>query len=185
MPNPPDCEVSTFFISLPTSVSYAQIPAISGSFSSAFTVALWVDIEALAPGQNSLVTVTAGGQSYNLLAVYGSYYGGPTLIASWGNGSVNTDFTMDTWTYLVVTWDGTNLTLYVDGDEIGSVQPTTTSSVTNPAFTLGANATMPPRSGSAGLFGGVRNFAYWSQVLTAAQIPTQMWTNSATVSTNL
>jgi hypothetical protein len=185
MPNPPDCEVSTFFISLPTTVSYAQIPTINGSFSSAFTVALWVDIEALAPSQNSLVTATAGGQSYNLLSVYGSYYGGPMLIASWGNGSVNTDFTMDTWTYLVVTWDGTNLTLYVDGDEIGSVQPSTSPTVTNPGFTLGAKATMPPRSGSAGLFGGVRNFAYWSQVLTAAQIPTQMWTNSATVSTNL
>jgi len=98
--------------------------------------------------------------------------GGPTLAAS-------TTFSPATWHHVAVTYDGSVLTLYVDGAASGT-QSVTLSQLAAPAVLVGGILPISQGTGAAMVFNGyVQGLGIWSVCLDASQIVGTMGTNAS------
>ena len=103
--------------------------------------------------------------------------GGLTMTA-WGYG-VNSDrfFTMPAalndgvWHQVVKTYDGTNITLYIDGAALTPQAATRSTTVNTNGFTIGAIPASPADANSGGYFvGGLDEVSVYSTALSAATV---------------
>jgi hypothetical protein len=88
----------------------------------------------------------------------------PTAVDILGNGAV---VTLGTWTYLAVTWDGTNASFYVNGQlNDHAALPGYLADPNGSDGVIGG----PGETGHGAFEGGVTQVAFYTNVLTAAQI---------------
>jgi hypothetical protein len=89
--------------------------------------------------------------------------------------SSTTTFAPETWHYVAMTFDGTTVTLYVDGTACGTAAPPSITSIAQPSVMFGAT----PDSSSPGEFsnpfnGYIQALGIWSLALSTSQIQSLM-----------
>jgi Concanavalin A-like lectin/glucanases superfamily len=83
----------------------------------------------------------------------------------------------NTWHYVAVTYDGSTLTLYVDGQASGSVASGSIAAIATPAVQIGAAPNSSDSGGFSHSFEGyLQAVGIWSTCLTAQQVQTFMTT---------
>jgi hypothetical protein len=169
-------------VDLPNSTLLAPVAA-DGTNGAPFSAECWVEATTLTNGMGNNAdycsALSADGAYSGVYANYGSgwnFYQTATTPQDWqlffrGWSGVNlvggTPVTLGTWAHLAVTFDGTNCIFYVNGQVSGTLA--VPDYIANP----GANDIQiggPGNTGHRAFEGGVTQVAFYTNVLTAAQI---------------
>lgn len=102
---------------------------------------------------------------------------GGTAMTAWGYGSGNDrDFTMPysvidgNWHHVVETYNGTSITLYIDGVALPAQTATRTTVVNATGFTIGAVSTAGDANSGFSLLGSIDEVSLYSTALTGATV---------------
>jgi Concanavalin A-like lectin/glucanases superfamily len=152
-----------YSVLLDGSTGYIDIPGSVDFQPAALSIEFWSKVANTTSGQLAM-------SSYNVINVDGFYVQGTTPGAQTsgvvGSSTVEAGtITADIWEYIVLTWDGTTLLLYVDGSTVGST-PASSTWVGTPDLLLG--------SGASNYFvsGNLAKCAFYNYALSSEQIST-------------
>lgn len=156
-----------------------------GGGNDAFSILSWVYAEAPQQEADQALTVFANGplQGPGNLATYLAYNSvaetftwtvqrngaaGPTLTAT-------RPVTPSTWHHVAVTYDGTTLILYVDGQTAGQMAAGAIPPLAEPAAWIGASLSAGAAAGVAQIYQGyLQALSVWNAALSASEIATYM-----------
>ena len=109
---------------------------------SAMTLEAWVYPTTLSGWRTVILKETSSGLAYSLYAYDNAPR--PAAYVNTGGGDIsavgNQTLTLNTWTHLVTTYDGTILRIFVNGNEIGSRSLSGSITISNSPLSLGGNA---------------------------------------------
>ena len=155
-----------FALDFDGSIEYVQLPLLPlNPNTDNYTVELWAKADVLSGSQNLIIQEDASGTGRAYL-----YLTGSTLATLQGGSTIqtgNTTLTTDTWYHFAVTYDGVNVTTYVNG--IQEAQSATTPESTMGSFRLGISKTA-----ASPLDGQIDEVRLWNVARSASEITTLM-----------
>lgn len=157
------------------STQYVQLPTIPIDPSTdQFTVELWAKPTALGGTDNLFVQEDSGGTGRAYL-----YFSGTRLRTLLGGSFIegSTDLSNDTWYHVAVTYDGANVTTYING--VQEAQATVTPEATQGAFRIGSSKT-----GASTLTGEIDEVRVWGSVVTPGDLATYSTTTDLSAHPN-
>ena len=187
----PDTSLYTTLYPNKTGASYAAFGAIPFSIGGAqpFSYNLLFRLRSFGANLNSgyvhaqTVVLQLTGRDGEKFGVFVSYRErGFVLEVRSENNSLTRELPLEThrWYDLSFTWNGTNAVLYLDGGLEVSAAPFAPRPIQSPVFTLGMNATFPPKPSEgktdSPFNGDVKRLFVWSTALSAQDVARQMWT---------
>lgn len=151
-----------------------EVPYSASLNPSQFTVSCWVKVEGGQGSYRSPLTSRSSDSSIKGYMIYANYQNEWELIV--GNGATwqgvsGSNVVLNTWTYLTGTYDGSTLTLYINGIMAATLK-TSYAQNTSRALRIGAGAT----EGSPQFFfnGQIAEVCIWNKARTPAEIKANM-----------
>lgn len=152
-----------------------------GAASLAFWIKLVTDVSVSITNQTFMCIQSLGSSSHTVLQISYEYNSGtPRLVYSrktpgtgGGDRDINNTVTMGTssWYYLVLTYDATTLTGYLNGSSIGTIGAVTTGTITQSDVTqIGMRGDLDVLNASATTSGIIDEVGIWSRALTGAEV---------------
>lgn len=135
-------DTSTCYTFAAASSQYVSTPGTGlPSGNGAVSFGCWFKFAAAPAANATLMTIGTSGTAHQSLNLYVTTV--PNLVVDIGGGgaSISTAVTAAAIHHAVVTWDGTTLTLYLDGVSKGTATPGAQSVPATPTLNIGANST--------------------------------------------
>lgn len=163
---------SSQYVSVPNS----GLPTGNG----AMTLALWFKFAANPASNQQLICYGNSATNHDALSIYLTTSGQAQSDVGVGSTGIHSGaLTTGTPHFAVATWDGTTLTLYVDGASVATQTPGNQAVPASPTVNIGA--TQAP----GGYFSGqIDEVAIWSKALTLAEV-SNLYTLGTTATTQL
>jgi len=142
-----------------------------------FTLALWTRRDVFVSGYDGVFTKPVGDGAFNTWRVYFTTPGGMQEVTNLGvhvgladNTGVDVvvEYTLATWTHFAATWDGTALSLWIDGLFVGTM-PTDVWEVDEHGVTIGCDDDVPIGI-THFLHGSIDDVRMYARVLDEAEI---------------
>lgn len=140
---------------------------------SAYSACAWFNLESVPPGESANDTILISYDTNLVFQLYYFYDNGTLQLrydhgAGDGNGRLaihNEDLQTGTWHHTCGTWDGSNMTLYLDGSSVATQNASGIASGVTSGTQIGASF------GPSGLFDGkIDEVGFWTRELSASEI---------------
>jgi hypothetical protein len=147
--------------------NYIEVPDSPTLRVQQLTLSAWVKSDTASPGQQEIITIDGFKRGYRLLN-YSAPSGVAFLIGGgeWAGTVSGTPLITNSWTFVSGTYDGTNISLYLDGILVSSVVDTGGISYSGSSLFIGRNGFTPTDF----FFGSIDDITIYDRALESTEV---------------